>query len=242
MKILKKLLILTVFTVVQMSVLCSCDAYIAGKDPVGANELGTVRVNDGNYTIVLDQSGEYSFKNMDNELYRIGAEKDGQRVIVTYYFADDGRHPGKPIDIYKVLTKDVFTMSEAAEDSIGNDRIDVINAWIAGGYLNVKFGYYGSGLRSHFINMVSYPEGSENIPVSAGPYFEFRHNDFNDGWSYWFEDYASFPLDIDMNSDDRIYIGYNNYYGQKQIIELALGSSEPDNSGIVAGVQRAKLQ
>ena len=86
------------------------------------------------------------------------------------------------------------------------------------------------------------PELSGSEESSANSMICFRHNDFNDGWSYWFEDYASFPLDIDMNSDDRIYIGYNNYYGQKQIIELALDSSEPDNSGIVAGVQRAKLQ
>ena len=242
MKTLKKILIFTTLVAISLSVLASCDTYIAGKDPVGANELGTVRVNDGDYVIILDQSGEYTFKNMEDELYRIHAEEDGQRVIVTYYFADGSHRPGSPIDIYKVLTKDIFEMNEAAEDSIGNDRINVESAWISGGYINIRFGYYASGMKSHFINLVSYPQGSGDVPVTDAPYFELRHNDFNDGWNYWMEDYVSFPADFDTESCDRIYIGYTNYYGQKNIIELSKNGSAPDGTGVTTGDLRVKLQ
>lgn len=210
----------------------SCDS-TWGDGPVGAQEFGTVRMTeDKKASILLDASGEYTQRDLGDILYRMAADKDGQRVIASYYFEDDSRHPGELIGLNKVLTKNVFEMTPADEDSIGNDRIDLLNAWISGGHINVQFGIYGGGFVSHFINLVSLDEAEGMDEIKDGyKYLELRHNAFADGWNYQFVDYASFPITWPEDEYKGYYIGYTNYQNQKLMIEVKTPSDSDDEAG-----------
>lgn len=205
-----------------VSAVSSCDYYWAGKNPVGAKEFATVRQADDNFCLILDKNDMYDPKGLDELLYRIVADKDGQRVMAAYYF-DEDKQPGELLSLYKILTKDVYRMKQADEDSIGNDRVSVVNAWAAGGHINVQFAFYGSGFKSHFINLVVPPQEDETAQsfVQDGYlYLELRHNAYNDIWNFWYEDYVSFPIDWDEDSYKGCIIGYTNYYGQKVMLEV----------------------
>lgn len=108
--------------------------------------------------------------------------KDGQRVLANYTILDDKRPTGlydydvRLNDVYEVLTKPIFNITPATQDSIGNDPIQVTEIWIGSKYLNVEFVYYAFN-KAHFINLVkddskTYDDGKIHL--------EFRHNAMGD--------------------------------------------------------------
>lgn len=108
--------------------------------------------------------------------------KDGQRVIAYYSVISDKRATGlydydvKLHDVYEVLTKGIFEITPAKQDSIGNDSIYVSDMWVGSKYLNVEFYYYGWN-KTHFINLVS---DTAKTYTDGKVHLEFRHNANND--------------------------------------------------------------
>jgi len=107
---------------------------------------------------------------------------DGQRVIANFSILSDKEagsaydHDIKLNDVYEVLTKDIFKITPATQDSIGNDYIYIRDIWIGSDYLNVRFEFPG-GNQMHFINLVTdslktYSDGKIHL--------EFRHNSNGD--------------------------------------------------------------
>lgn len=107
---------------------------------------------------------------------------DGQRIIANYTLLADKRATGmydfdiRLNDVFEVLTKPIFSITPAKQDSIGNDSIEVTDIWIGSKYLNVEFAYFGYD-KLHFINLVkddakTYTDGKVHL--------EFRHNANND--------------------------------------------------------------
>ncbi len=104
--------------------------------------------------------------------------KDGQRVIANYTLLSDKpvgasyNHDIKLNDVYEVLTKGIFKITPATQDSIGNDYVYIRDMWIGSDYLNVRFDYPG-GNKVHYINLVS---DSLKTYTDGKIHLEFRHN------------------------------------------------------------------
>lgn len=122
--------------------------------------------------------------------------KDGQRIIANYSILFDKRATGlydydvKLNNVYTVLTKGIFQITPATQDSIGNDSISISDIWIGSDYLNVEFVYPGYN-KTHYINLVSdnlkaYTDGKTHL--------EFRHNANGDTPTYMRKGIVSFNL------------------------------------------------
>jgi len=111
---------------------------------------------------------------------------DGQRVIANYTILADKRPTGmygydiRLNDVYEVLTKPIFNITPAKQDSIGNDPIDVTNLWIGSKYLNVEFSFFGND-KTHFINLV---KDDSKTYTDGKVHLEFRHNARGDSPMY----------------------------------------------------------
>ena len=120
----------------------------------------------------------------ESSVYSNYIPADGQRVIANYSVLSDKRATGlydydiQLNDVYQVLTKGIFQVTPATEDSIGNDSIyvEADDIWIGSKYLNIEF-YYQGYSKTHFINLVSDASKTYN---DGKIHLEFRHNANND--------------------------------------------------------------
>jgi len=119
--------------------------------------------------------------------------KDGQRIIANYSIlskVDSTNVPVKLFDASSVLTKGIFKITPATQDSIGNDSVFVRDMWIGNDFLNVEFSYWGFN-RTHFINMVS---DASKVFTDGKTHLEFRHNGNGDTPTYLLRGIVSFNL------------------------------------------------
>ena len=127
--------------------------------------------------------------------------KDGQRVIANYTLLADKRPTGmydydvRLNDVYEVLTKPIFNITPATQDSIGNDSIDVTDSWIGSKYLNIEFAYLGYD-KMHFINLV---KDDSKTYTDGKVHLEFRHNPQHD--SPMFRRYGLVSFEISSHID-----------------------------------------
>lgn len=146
-------------------------------------------------------SNAFFLRSDNNNLLWVGATgipgyrpRTGQRVIANYTILSDGngnyQHDVRLNNAYNVLTKEIFNVTPATQDSIGNDPIGINDMWIGGNYLNVEF-FYGGQNRRHFINLVSDASKAYN---DGRIHLEFRHNAYDDPATYRFNGIASFHL------------------------------------------------
>lgn len=149
------------------------------------------------------QSSTFMFQ-LDNQKLMWTAEtfsstyipKDGQRIVAYYTL-----FPDKPSDAlydykvqlndaYTVLTKGIFAIKPAQQDSIGNDSIFVKNMWVGSDYLNVEFVYPGND-KIHFISLVS---DASKVYTDGKTHLEFRHNANDDSPVAYRDGIVSFNL------------------------------------------------
>ena len=126
--------------------------------------------------------------------------KTGDRVFLNYTVLDEKKNDVDSIEAYyvkindyeKVLMKGILDITDAIEDSIGNDPIIVLDHWVSNNLLNLKLKYWGEQ-KKHYINLVKEP-----WILTAGdqPFeLELRHNDNDDNQSIAFVSFVSFKLD-----------------------------------------------
>ncbi len=111
--------------------------------------------------------------------------KVGQRVIADYKIIggriqlndSTSKYPIVLNDLYSVLSKpalfseDVNTPS--LQDSIGNDRSEVVDAWISSKYFNINFNIFRNNPNIiHMVNLVIDTQNSTSDKI----YLKFRHN------------------------------------------------------------------
>lgn len=148
--------------------------------------IGTVKVIEKqDYYFDLDEGSKlYPSDTTHIQGYQV---IPGQRVFVYFTLLED-KIPGyeynaEIMHIEDILTKDVYMMPPQKADSIGNDPINIVEAWITDGYLNVKYQFYYSNNpeKKHMLNMVVNDEiSSENTNPTDYLLLEFRHNAYND--------------------------------------------------------------
>ncbi|MDD4489332.1 MAG: NigD-like protein [Paludibacter sp.] len=172
---------------------------------------------------------------------------DGQRVIAYYSVLSDKRATGlydydvKLHDVYEVLTKGVFEMTPAKQDSIGNDSIYVSDIWVGSKFLNVEFYYYGWN-KTHFINLVSDPDKTY---MDGKTHLEFRHNANNDEpyhrrWGIVSFDISSLQSNTADSVELVIHVNMPNQVEEK-LFELTYRYNNNGSAGVVkkSRIQRA---
>lgn len=120
----------------------------------------------------------------------------GQRIIADYTILNDKpggsgyQHDVKLNGAYNVLTKNVFNITAATQDSIGNDPIGVRDIWVGGGFLNIRF-FFDANNKQHFLNLV---RDTAKVYDDNLIHLEFRHNAYNDAARYRVGGWVSFNL------------------------------------------------
>lgn len=140
-----------------------------------------------------NKSSAFYFRLDNNDLMWITSSnfpyyrpKDGQRIVAVYSILsvnNDGllyNHKVVLNDVYEVLTKGIFNITPATQDSIGNDPITIRDMWVGSDFLNVEFDYAGYN-KIHFINLVS---DNTKTYTDGKVHLEFRHNANNDSPTY----------------------------------------------------------
>lgn len=159
--------------------------------------------------------------------------KDGQRLIANYTILADKRPTGlydydiRLNDMYEVLTKPIFYVTPATQDSIGNDSVEITDIWIGSKYLNVEFAFYGHD-KMHYINLV---KDNQRLFTDDKIHLEFRHNGRGDAPLYRRYGIASFDISplIDVARDSVPLVIHVNKPNQteEQLINLNFTYNKP---------------
>jgi len=160
-------------------------------------KMGTIEnpSQSTNFYLNQDDSTRVWVLNSDIKYYR---PKDKQRVILEYVILTNKptgssyNHDVKVKDVYEILTKGIFNITTATQDSIGNDLIAIRDMWVTGDFLNVEFIYPGYS-KTHFINLVSDTAKAKTYTDNK-VHLEFRHNDNNDYPTYNISGIVSFDI------------------------------------------------
>jgi hypothetical protein len=145
----------------------------------------------------------FSFLLDNNKLYQVTQSNDptfipadGQRIIANYTVLSvtkvDSTYTRKARlnDASVVLTKNIFKITPATQDSIGHDSITIKDMWIGNDYLNIEFAYFGNN-KTHFINLVS---DASKTYTDGKTHLEFRHKGNGDLPTYYSRGIVSFKL------------------------------------------------
>jgi len=133
---------------------------------------------------------------VDESVFSGYVPKDSQRIVVNYTLLSDKRathlydYDVRLNDVYEVLTKRIFNVTKATQDSIGNDSISIDDIWIGSDYLNVQFVYPGYN-KTHFINLVN---DTSKVFTDGKIHLYFRHNSNDDSPVYLRSGIVSFNI------------------------------------------------
>lgn len=197
--------------------------------------IGTIKVIEGNdYYFTLDE-GSKLYPGDTTALYNY-AVVDGQRAFV-YFDELDEKKEGYEYNaqikhIENILTKDIYSMPADKADSIGDDRINIIEPlWITGDFPNIKYQLYHSNNEEklHMLNLVINEEttGEDDKPDYLN--LEFRHNAYNDDPVILGTGLASFKLDniADLlKSKKGLNIRVNSIYDGMKYITINFKNKE----------------
>lgn len=126
---------------------------------------------------------------------------DGQRAFVYFNYLDEPKtgydYNVKVEQIINILTKDIVDLTEENAEDIGDNNINATNIWIAQGYLNIEFQYFGTKNtdKMHFLNLVRNTLATGENDEEGYISLEFRHNVKGDSPNRLDEGYVSFKLD-----------------------------------------------
>ena len=159
MKKLKTTFVTFLLLLTTMPMLQSCLDDDWNGSAASSLAIGTVRIVDGkDYYFALDEGT----KMFPGDTTRVNnyALVEGQRAFVYFNLLDekvDGYDYNAQINhVENILTKDIYFMPAEKADSIGDDRINITNMWIADNYLNIQYQLYYSGNpdKKHMLNLV----------------------------------------------------------------------------------------
>ncbi len=180
--------------VLMSSCLDDDDDYSLGKFWV---QLGIIdKQGPESFTVTLDD-GSVIFPVAGN--YYGNPLNDAERVIVNYSIINNKLVNDSVKEYYvqinsmkKILKKGILDITEANEDSIGNDPIIITDAWVSENQLlNFQIRYYGN-YQVHYINLVKQP-GELNAGMQPIE-LEFRHNENDDPRNYSMTGIVSFDM------------------------------------------------
>ncbi|MEG1838332.1 MAG: NigD-like protein [Bacteroidaceae bacterium] len=191
--------------------------------------IGTLMKNESkNYYLELDS--EKKFLPTDSAIinyYKVG---EGQRVLTTFATSEN-QVTGydrviQIVDLYKILTKPVVKMTEAMNDSIGDDKIEIEDMWISKNFLNIRFQMMGANQKSHMLNLVSTETPKQ--PEEGYQTLEFRHNLEGDCPARLYWGIVSFNLgDLSKGDLKGLKIRVNTIYRGEQFYNIDFEKRQP---------------
>lgn len=147
--------------------------------------IGTIKVVDGQeYYFALDEGTKmYPGDTTNIHNYTVVPE---QRAFV-YFDLLEEKVSGYDYNaaIYRIeniLTKDIYLMPAEKEDSIGDDRINITNMWIANDHLNIQYQihYDDTSNKSHMLNLIVNEAADDKNDKEDYLTLEFRHNAYGE--------------------------------------------------------------
>ncbi|MBQ8502193.1 MAG: NigD-like N-terminal domain-containing protein [Bacteroides sp.] len=183
--------------------------------------IGTLHiVEDNEYYFELDE-GSTLYPGDTTALHNY-VLNEGQRAFVYFTKLDEDRtgydYNAAIQHIENILTKDAYVMPAEKEDSIGDDRITLVDMWLTDEHLNLQYQLYhgGNSNKKHMLNLVvnqaSTGEGEKEDYLTV----EFRQNAFDDTESLLGTGIVSFRLDPIvplMENLKGLNIRYRSLYG-----------------------------
>lgn len=190
--------------------------------------MGTVQKMDGMYSINFDGADTYQLPDSTLLAYA-RLNKPGQRVIAMFNIIGDERRSNQIVlrNIYRVLTKDFAAKptNEEANKQLGNDVVNILQAWKSNGHLNVKFVMPTDNFPTypHLINAFNTGEKDADGDIIL----EFRHNLNGTRPVFWSSySYVSFPLKEPKADKMGYKIRYKYSENETRIIKVADKGSE----------------
>ncbi len=190
-----------------------------------------IKLDDGNILIPVAWDNYYNSSSGASDKDKIDT---GDRVFINYTVLDEELDSEGEIEAYyvkinsveEVLMKGIIDITEAIEDSIGNDPIIVQEHWVSNNLLNLQLKYWGYN-KTHFINLVKQPGilNAANQPFE----FELRHNKNGDDEAVPYVGFVSFKLDslVFAGVDSvRFKVKSTDYNGNTIIFEEVFKYSE----------------
>ena len=139
-----------------------------GSVSMGVAGEGTITTDKGNVLIPDESSVGHDLT-------------DGERVFVNCSILDREDINTYRVRInkyYQLLAKDIVRASDTDDEELGDEPVQVKDAWFGGGYLNMRLGleYNPSSNTSHLVNVVY-----DDVKSTADTLFlTLRHNAFAD--------------------------------------------------------------
>lgn len=196
--------------------------------------IGTIKVIEANdYYFALDD-GSTMYPGDTTNIHNY-TPVTGQRAIL-YFDLLDEKVPEYDYNalVYRIediLTKDIYFMPTEKEDSIGDDRINLNNAWLSGNYVNMQYQFYyneESG-KVHMLNLVV-NEANDNMSNEEGYLvLELRHNAYHDEQRTPGKGLVSFKLDNiarEMEGKKGLIIRINTLYDGVQYKKVDFASNK----------------
>ncbi|HNY06184.1 MAG TPA: NigD-like C-terminal domain-containing protein [Candidatus Egerieousia sp.] len=209
----------------------------------GGNNLAlvTIRVNTDKSVWGLTDDNKKIYFNPSSTVLSKYTAVAGQRAIVYFNILSAAvsgyDYNAQVTAIEDVLTKNVTAVSTAEQDTLGTDGIKIVNAWIAGGFLNMQVQMYYSGTAQHLISL----EDNQYNPLDAEQKtdyvcLELRHNARKDGrqTGTLATGYVCFRLsdyDPDNQGKSGIYLRYTPLDSE----EYSYLTIKPTTSSVVKG-------
>lgn len=172
---------------------------------------------------------------------------DGQRVIVYFELLEE-KVPGyeynaKIYGINEILTKNIIPITEATNDSIGNDPIDIVNSRISLDkefiHMSFQYNHIRYSQTKHMLNLVIDEESPEDEYINL----EFRHNGYDELGPDVAVGLVTFRLDKveeQLENKKGIRITYKSINSGNKVVELSLSEETQVKPETRMGVETIK--
>lgn len=174
---MKKSLFMIMMAILSLSVFISCDddGYSLGDFQISP---ATVKVTSpGSYYLLLD-NGKKLWPAAQNFPFNPVVDT---RVWANYTLLSDQQdgfdHYVKVNALSKILTKNAINITNAQEDSIGNNKARITDVWFVEKYITIVFSCNSHPGGIHFLNLVHNTDTT--YPEDGKTYLEFRQNSFD---------------------------------------------------------------
>lgn len=186
--------------------------------PIGSDQKFYLTMDNGN---TLYPSWINSFL--------IGYQLNTEGRAYSTYYVLSGNKDGytnniQLIDIRNILTKPIYILAPdtaATSPLRGKDPIDIDDAWIGDGFINITFDYQASPRSIHYINMiVNQIDGPAINPENGIWHLQFVHDAKGDQGRREYSGIVAFRIPDTLQNVNKIIITYKNLDGNEDSIEL----------------------
>lgn len=227
-KIVKSFLLTLVVSFVSQFLLQSClsdndDFYLA---------IATLRTTDNNELYFVLDTGKKMYAN----LTKTGKQEEGQRYYVHFEILEEEKsgydYNIKIHNLEEIMTKSPFIMTEATIDSIGDDKINITDAWFGDGYLNIQYQFLGTSNTSkqHIVSLVYNQIKDADTNTEEGYInLEFRLNALNNKPVEVINGIVSFKGPFSEESMKGLNVRYNSIYDNIKYLKIDFSNINPTN-------------